>query len=499
MQVGGRLVKLDVSREETFVSNRTRHAIKFHLETYVRPDGRIVARRMTGYSNQGGYASHGHGIVAKASTGFCQLYDDEKACKADVYTVFTNTPVAGAMRGYGIPQSMFAVESHADDVAKAVGLDPLAFRALNKMKVGFSDDFYKYKNTVDSLGQCIEKGREYMDYDRRFAEYKNQTGPVRKGIGMAMFWYNTAVWPISLEASSCRMVVNQDGTLQLSIGETEIGQGADTVFAQMAADTVGVPFEAVHVVSTQDTDLTPFGLGAYASRQTYIAGMAIDDCGKRLKKEILEYAAMLYKKDAENLDLVDGFIEDQQSGCTLASLADVSTTALYSLTNARHFSAECTHQITSNALSLGCCFAEVTVDIPLCKVTLDRIVNVHDCGRLINPELAEAQVHGGMSMAIGFGLSEELKLDPKTGRVLNNNLLDYKLSTTMDHPDLAAAFVENPEPSSPFGTKALGEPPATPGAAAIRNAVLNATGVSVNKLPLSPHVLFEEFKRAGLI
>ena len=135
----------------------------------------------------------------------------------------------------------------------------------------------------------------------------------------------------------------------------------------------------------------------------------------------------------------------------------------------------------------------------MCKVRLVRMVNVHDCGTLINPQLAEAQVHGGMSMAIGYGMGEQLLFDPKTGKPLNNNLLDYKLSTMMDHPDLRAEFVENAEPTSPFGTKALGEPPVCPGAPAIRNAILNATGVSINQTPMTPHVLFEKFKEAGLL
>ena len=139
------------------------------------------------------------------------------------------------------------------------------------------------------------------------------------------------------------------------------------------------------------------------------------------------------------------------------------------------------------------------MDIPLCKVKLINIVNVHDCGRLINPALAEAQVHGGMSMAIGYGLSEQLLFDEKTGRPLNNNLLDYKLSTMMDHPDIAARFVENYEPTSAFGTKALGEPPACPGAPAIRNAILAATGVAVDRIPITPYVLFARFKEEGLL
>lgn len=173
--------------------------------------------------------------------------------------------------------------------------------------------------------------------------------------------------------------------------------------------------------------------------------------------------------------------------------------ATYSLEHAGHITAEDTTQIKSNAYSFGCSFAEVEVDIPLCKIKLLSVVNVHDCGSLINPQLAETQVHGGMSMSIGYAMGEELKFDEKTGRPLNNNLLDYKLPTAMDHPDLGALFAENPEPTHPFGTKALGEPPAVPPAPAIRNALLNATGVAIDRLPLSPHVLFERFREEGLI
>ena len=173
--------------------------------------------------------------------------------------------------------------------------------------------------------------------------------------------------------------------------------------------------------------------------------------------------------------------------------------ALYSIDHSQHITAETTAQIRTNAYSFGCSFAEVEVDIPMCKVKLLNLVNVHDCGTLINPQLAEAQVHGGMSMAIGYGLSEELKFDEKTGKALNNNLLDYKLSTFMDHPHLEGEFVENAEPTSPYGTKALGEPPACSGAPAIRNAILNATGVAIDCCPITPHVLYAEFRKAELI
>ena len=497
-QVGGRLVKLECSREETFVSNRVRHAIRTHIISYVRPDGTLAARKLEAFSNQGAYASHGHGVVAKGMNAFPQLYPCPNV-ECDSWTVYTNRPSAGAMRGYGIPQAMFAGESHIDDICKAIGMPPLEFRRKNLMPVGYVDGFSKNELYHDSFNQCMDKGMELLDYQRKYQEYQNQTGPVRRGVGLAVFWYNTAVWPISLESSSCRMVLNQDGSLQVQTGETEIGQGCDTVYSQMVADAVGIPLEDVHVVSTQDTDVTPFGTGAYASRQTYIGGFSIMQTAQVLRERILNIAHEQTRMPVSNLDLTDGQIIRKSDGRVLKSLGDLAMESLYSLEHSQHITAETTAQIKSNAYSFGCSFAEVEVDIPMCKVTLLRLVNVHDCGRLINPALAEAQVHGGMSMAIGYGLSEELKFDEKTGKPLNNNLLDYKLSTFMDHPALEAAFVENPEPTSPYGTKALGEPPACSPAPAIRNAVLNATGVAVGSCPMTPHVLYRRFREAGLI
>jgi len=497
-QMGGRLVKFECSREETFVSNRVRHAIRYHLISYVRPDGTLVARKFEAFSNQGAYASHGHSIVAKGMGAFPQLYPCPNL-ECDAWTVFTNRPAAGAMRGYGIPQAMFAGESHIDDICKAIGMEPMEFRRKNLMPVGYVDAFSKNELYHDTFNQCMDSGMKLMDYQRKLEEYKNQTGPIRRGVGISVFWYNSGVWPISLESSSCRMVVNQDGSLQFQTGETEIGQGCDTAFTQMVADAVGVPMKDVHVVTSQDTDVTPFGLGAYASRQTYIGGFSIMKTAQALREKILQIAHLQTRMPVSNLDLVDGQIIRKSDGRILKSLGDLSLESIYSMEHSQHITAETTAQIKSNAYSFGCTFAEVEVDIPMCKVKLLNLVNVHDCGRLINPALAEAQVHGGMSMAIGYGMSEQLLFDEKTGKPLNNNLLDYKLSTFMDHPTLQAAFVENPEPTSPFETKSLGEPPACSPAPAIRNAILNATGVGINNCPLTPHVLYREFKQAGLI
>ena len=498
LQVGGHLVKLDCSREETFFANRTRHGIKFHIISHVRKDGTYAARKIEAFSNQGAYASHGHSIAAKGLGAFPQLYPCDNV-EGDAYTVFTNRPVAGAMRGYGIPQAMFAVESHTEDVAKIMGIPPIDFRLKNLMPQGYKDAFSKNENYYDTFRQCIEKGKAYMDYDNRVKELSKQTGRVRTGIGVAAFWYNTAVWPISLESSSSRLVLNQDGSVTLQLGETEIGQGADTAFSQMAAEILGISTDEVHIVSNQDTDITPFGTGAYASRQTYIGGFSIAKTAGLLKEKILDYAYILTNMPPAITDIKNSMIIRTTDNRELISLRDLATEALYSLSDSRHITAESTAQIKSNAYSFGCCFAEVEVDIDMCKAKVKKIINVHDCGKLINPALAKAQVEGGMSMGIGYALSEIQLVDKKTGKVLNDNLLDYKLSTCMDHPHLETAFVENPEPTSPFGTKSLGEPPTCPVAPAIRNAVMQATGVGVNELPMRPEKLYEYFNKAGLL
>lgn len=497
-QVGGRCVKIECTREETFVSNRVRHAIRSHIISWVRPDGTFAARKLECFSDQGAYASHGHAIAAKGMGCFKQLYPCDNI-EADAYTVYTNKPAAGAMRGYGIPQAMYPVECHTDEIARGLGMDPIEFRRKNLMPVGYRDAFSGNELYADTFNQCLTKGAGIIDYEKKLKLYQNQTGPIRRGIGCAVFWYNTGVYPISLETSSCRMALHPGGYITLQVGETEIGQGADTAFSQMAAEILGVDYTKIHIASCQDTDLTPFGLGVYASRGTYTAGFSIRQTALQLRERILSYASEMTRVSTFDLNMEDGVIYRTTDGRKMLTLEELAEESLYSTRHSQHLTAESTFQIKNNAYTFGCCFAEVEVDIPLCKATLVNIVNVHDCGRVINPALAEAQVHGGQSMAIGYGLSEQLLFDPKTGKPLNNNLLDYKVSTIMDHPHLNAAFVENPDPTSAFGTKGLGEPPACPVAPAIRNAILQATGVAVNQAPANPHALFKAFQEAGLI
>ena len=498
MQTGGRCVKLEISREETFSSTRSRHAMDFQLDTWVKPDGVLGARRFRAQSNQGGYASHGHAIIANAAGAYRHLYP-YAPLDSEATTVYTNRGTAGAMRGYGVPQAIFALESHMDDIARKMGLDPIELRLKNIMRLGFVDPPTNIACLSNGLIECIERAKRHIGWDEKRARYaKPQQGEVRRGIGMAVFSYKSNVWSVSLETSSARLLMNQDGSVQLHLGATEIGQGADTVFSQMAAQVLDLPLQDIHIVSTQDTDVAPFDTGAYASRQTYVTGMAIKQTAQLLKERVLDFAALELGRPARELDLRARQIVDQQSGENLAPLADMAMEAFYSLKHSRHLTAESTYHCQHNTFAFGTCFAEVEVDMPLGKLKILNIVNVHDSGRLINPALAASQVHGGMSMALGYALSEQMLYNSQ-GRLLNGNLLDYKLPTAPDTPDLTVDFVETFDESGPFGNKALGEPPAVVPAAAIRNALLQATGVPINSLPLNPQVLVKAFKQEGLI
>lgn len=496
-QVGGRAVKLDVSREETFCNTRTRHSIEYDLTAGVKKDGHLSAKDMQSFSNQGAYASHGHAIAANGLTAWRLQY----ACpniRGCAYTVYTNTPVAGAMRAYGIPQAAFAIECFMDDIAAELGMDPLEFRKINLVKGYYEDPYLKpIAANTNGIFECLEKGASWIGWKEKREKYKNQTGDVRRGVGMSVFAYKTGVWPISLEIAGARMILNQDGSVQLQVGATEIGQGADTVFCQMAAETLHMDVDNIHIVTVQDTDVTPFDTGAYASRQSFVTGTAVKDCAQLLLQKILDYGKTLLPDEERELSLDHGWI--YAGGEQVLSLEELALESYYSLSNSSVITAEISRQVKKNTIATGCCFAEVEVDIRLGKIKLLNIINVHDSGKLLNPQLAKMQVHGGMSMGMGYGLSEQLLLDEKTGRPLNGTLLDYKLMTTMDTPDLKTGFVELEDPMGPYGNKALGEPPAIPGAPAIRNAVLHATGVAFNENPLTPQRLIEGFAEAGLI
>lgn len=497
MACGGRPVQINITREESLAYTRTRHAIDYTFKVGVKKDGTITAIDCEAISNQGAYASHGHSVGGKGGGFINALYKTENIRYA-AKTVYTNIGVAGAMRGYGIPQVMYALEAVMEDVARKIGMDSIEFRIKNKVPEGTYNELTRINIFHNKLDLCLEKGKEQFKWDQKLALSKqHKSGPKRRGVGVASFSYGTGTYPFGLEVAGARIILIQDGSFKLLVGATEIGQGSDTVFSQMVAETIGVPAKHIITEALTDTDIAPFDTGSYASRQSYITGFAVKEAAEEMRMKILTLASRVHDLEISTIDIVDSNIVFKHNQLLVTTLADLAMISFYDQSFGKALVAESAVNIHQNSYAYGATFAEVEVDIETGEIEVLSVLNVHDSGEIINPQTAEGQVHGGMVMGLALGLSEGLRYS-KEGKPLNNNLLDYKMPTTMDMPDLEVAFVIDKDPIGPYGNKSLGENPLCSPAGAIRNAVLDATGVAINHIPLATQTVYEQMKQAKL-
>ncbi len=497
MACGGRPVMMQLTREESIAYTRTRHAISYKMKAGLK-DGKIHALEIHALSNNGAYASHGHAIGVKGGAFIHAMYDFPHF-RYGAKTVYTNSAVAGAMRGYGIPQVTFAIESFIDTICKKTNKDPIKFRLENFQKEGSFNKLNTVYQFTNKLKECVELGKERFEWDKKSEESKSfKDGDKRRGIGLACFSYGSGTFPKSFEIAGCRLSFNQDGRIKCMLGATEIGQGADTVFAQIIAEAVGVPYDYVIMDYMTDTDTAPFDTGAYASRQTYVTGLAVKKAAEQLRAKILRAVKTFHDLDADYLDIAGEDVVYKHNQQKVTSLVELALKTFYNTESAETITAETSINVHRNSYPMGVTFAYVEVDIKTGKTKILDLLNVHDSGKIINPLLASGQVDGGMFMGIGYALSEELKYYPN-GEPLNNNLLDYKFPTFMDVPKLDNFFVESDDPLGPFGSKSLGEPPACSPAPAIRNAILDATDINFNHLPIAPEKVFNSLKENGII
>jgi len=490
MAVGGRPVWLELTREEVLAYTRVRHAINYKSKVGVTRDGKIVAWQVDAVSKTGGYASHGHSVAAKGAGILGTLYDIPNL-SFRARTVLTNTGNAGAMRGYGVPQVIFAIEAMTDKICTEMNFDPFEFRLKNFKKEGAPHPFNGIPMVTNKVADCLTQGKDAFGWEAKLvASQAAKAKKVRRGVGVAAFSYATGVYPYLLEVGGCRLSLNQDGTVKMLVGATEIGQGTDTGLAQIAAETLGIAADAVYAEANTDTDIAPFDTGAYASRQIYVTGMAVAKAALELKGKICRAAETFYEISHTSLDVEDGYVINAVTGERVASVGELALHTYYDKARAQTLTAEVFHNSQNNSFTMGATFAEVEVDTQTGVVKILSLLNAHDSGVIINPLLAKGQVEGGMAMAVGFALGEDLFYDPKTGEPLNNNLLDYKVATAMDVPEFDHLFVEPVDPYGPYGAKGLGEPPICSPAAAIRNAVCHALGFKINALPLTPGKVF---------
>ncbi len=488
-----RPVMLELTREECIATTRTRHSSQIKLRTALDVEGNILARTMDITNNTGAYSAHGHNVIMAMMSKFLFMYPTPNL-RFKGKSVYTNITIGSAMRGYGSPQVNFAMESHIEHIAAELGVDSLEYR--QKVAFHMGDPIYSADTKIDTCGwpegidYCVKK----LEYDKLKNAPKND-GCKKRGVGMALSVYNQSCYPHSVELSAARVSVNEDGTAMLFVNCSEIGQGSDTVMRQIAAEALGVPYDWMNVISG-DTDLCPWDAGAYASRQTYVTGHAVKKAATACKNQILDWVAPRYSVNRERLDIKEGLVIDSENGGEVALLSDVMMKLYYSIHHANTVCHEEKHLPNCGPLTFGTTFAVVEVDTRTGKVEVVQLVSASDSGTIINPLAAMGQLNGGNIMGMGYAVSEQLLINPKTGEVYNDNLLDYKIPTFADLPDLDGHFVETDEPSSAYGNKSLGEPPVIPVAAAIRNAVYNATGVFINEIPLTPERVLMHLKAA---
>jgi 4-hydroxybenzoyl-CoA reductase subunit alpha len=497
----GRPVKMRFNREEMYLYGRGRHKQHIDLKIGVKKDGTITAVQQKSVLEGGAYSSFGVVTAYYAGSMLPTLYKISNY-KYEGFRVNTNLPPCGAMRGHGCPHPRFAFESLLTMIAEDIGFDPIDIRIVNAME--------PETRTVNELDihscefkACLENVRKKSGWD----EKKGKLPPGRGiGIGCGGF-VSGAGYPIyrsKFPHSNAILKVEEDGSKAvLFTGEADIGQGSDTVLAQMAAEAMGISLDCVDVVSA-DSDITPLGLGAYSSRVTLMGGNASKMAGEEVKKQVLAAAAKLLETPEENLDARDNrvFVKDNPEKSVPWSEAAASYfSEMGPLVGRGHYSPpkglggqyKGAAVGTSPAYSFSAAVCEVEVDMETGKVKVLNFWDAHDCGTAINPLAVEGQVEGGVVMGLSETLLENEVFDAK-GTLVNADLHNYLIATSMDAPPIESSLVDSYEPEGPFGAKEVGEGATLPVLGAIANAVADAIGARIYDLPITPEKVLNAIK-----
>jgi xanthine dehydrogenase molybdenum-binding subunit len=495
-----RPVRIEQTRYEDFIST-TRNPIEVYLKTGVKSDGTFTARYAQSTLDCGAHATHGaevimvHGMFGILLTYRCANQTWEGR------TVYTNNMIGGGYRGYGSPQGCFAVESQIDEICEKLNLDPIEFRLKNAHQEGdphpFNPDFtlstYRFED-------CLRQGAERIGWAQR-TPAGSSDGIVKRGIGFGCqpLWVSGCMgFPDIYEHSGAIIMLNPDGTANLSNATIDLGSGQITTLCQIAAEELGLRADQVRMTYA-DTETVPFDAPSHASRVTYSAGTAVKAAAANVKKRLLEVAAVMLEENTENLEVRDGHVHLRGSDRKL-SISDVVKRAespFVQMTEQGPVPTTVGEKGTiigvasmappSNPSPSSVEFVEVEVDTETGEVKVLDVVFAHDIGKVINPSAAEGQVEGGFQQGMGYALMENILFDGETGACLTADFLDYKMPTAVEMPSrIESIFIESDEPTGPFGAKSLSEPCCTVPAPAIANAIYNAVGVRVRELPITP-------------
>jgi len=538
----GRPVRYEYTRPEEFVSARSRHPMRVRMKTGVLRDGTMVANEMYALSDTGAYGCHAVTVTGNTGQKCMGLYNAPNI-KFHAHIVYTNTPPAGAFRGYGVPQGFFPLEVHMEKIARKLNLDPLEFRLKNAVKPGdelptskaWSEGREPHPEVIETCGlaDCVQEGAKAIGWKAFRNQVIRETGKqetsslatrhLKRGMGVACVMQGTAIPYLDMGGASIK--INDDGSFNLLVGATDLGTGSDTVLAQLAAEILGVPLDDILVYSS-DTDFTPFDKGAYASSTTYISGGAVVKAAEQVAQQIKERAAQIFSDWAEkhgetdiprtefeqaettpptayqsagdglpNLRAQDIVLRDKRAWAPDGRSVSLSEIALSTLHHRDQFQimAVASYVSPKSPPPFAAQFAQVLVDTETGQVTVEKLVMAVDSGVIVNPVTASGQIEGGMTQALGYAVCEEMLYDSK-GNSIVQELGDYKIFAAHEMPELQTIFVQTYEPSHPFGLKAVAEIPMDGVAPAVANAVYDACGVWLNEIPLTPERVWRRLR-----
>lgn len=496
MHSKGRPVMMEYTREEEFVNSYVRQGLYTKIKTAVRKsDGKFLAVQNDFYWDGGAYTEYGVNIVKASGFASTGPYEFDNV-KTDAYCVYTNNPVGGPYRGFGMCEIHFGIEQNIDEVAKEIGMDPIEIRRVNGLAPGKSTGTGEIMKSCGFL-EALDQVAEAIQYDK---PCDPPSGPHKvRGKGIAGGWKSPSQPTNAGSAAIIRM--NEDGTFFLMTSGHDIGQGSDTALTQIAAEVLCCD-PSKFTIRTGDTDHTPYEWQTVASRITYCAGNAIKLAAEDLKEKLLDLAQIKLGYIKRELYLEDGWIINRNHPESRMPMSDLALglafedgsgyggpaigVGTFTLPNNINYDPATGYSPKPAAFwTTAVAGAEVEVDTETGIIEVKKMVESCDPGHIVNPELYKAQVEGGMMQALGTVLFEELKL--KDGKVLNKSFVDYKIPTIDNTPETFIAMgVEHPEETGPFGARGIGEPAMVPGAPAIANAIFNATGCRFTEMPITP-------------
>ncbi len=500
-KITGRPVKLTYTREEEFRCTPSRQPAIIDMEVGAKADGTLTFRDVNVILDNGAYTSWGATIPYVLMNPITSLYKCQNI-KFNTDIIYTNNMYSGAMRGYGNPQGTFALESLMDMLADKLGMDALELRLKNCNRPHEVTP-QGMEVTTCGLRECLEKVADLIDWPNKHDRRDIQTGTLRRGVGLASYFHVGGGARV-YRSDGCGAIVkiNDFGHVTVITGSTDIGQGAETVIAQIAAEELGVRTEDVTVINS-DTAIKPWDVGAHASRTTFIAGNAARAAAAKVKKNILKAASEMLGEVPKNLDINDRMVYLKSDRGKSIQIGKVIR-ATHFREDGKTFTGEAFYDPKtvmqdeqyrgniSETYGFGTQGVEVEVDLETGHVRILKLVVACDVGRAINPLLLEGQLEGGALMGIGYALLEQLILEK--GEVKNPTFLDYKMPTVKDVPPMEIVLVETNDPAGPFGAKGVGEAGAIPTAAAIGNAIADALGTRIYELPMLPEAVLKAIK-----